>query len=53
MLEANVFTPCGLPEIAALCGVDFSEEIIIALENKLRIHELYRGTIPNRTLAVL
>ncbi len=53
MLEANVFTPGGLPEIAALHGVDFSEDIIIALENKVRIQELYRGAIPNRTLAVL
>ncbi len=53
VLEANVFTPGGLPEIAALHGVDFSEDIMIALENKVRIQELYRGAIPNRTLAVL
>lgn len=53
VLEANVFTPGGLPEIAAIHGVDFSEDIIIALENKLRIQELYRGKVQNRTLAIL
>ncbi|PDT81427.1 glutathione synthase [Sinorhizobium sp. BJ1] len=53
VLEANVFTPGGLPEIAAIHGVDFSEDIIGALEEKVRIQQLYRGAISNRTLATL
>lgn len=53
VLEVNVFTPGGFAEIAAIMGVDFSEAIIMALENKLRIQELYGGRVPNRTLATL
>ncbi|MCZ4089167.1 glutathione synthase [Sinorhizobium psoraleae] len=53
ILEINVFSPGTLPEIAGLCGVDFSEDIIIALENKLSVRQLYAGTLSNRTLATL
>ncbi|WEX75416.1 glutathione synthase [Sinorhizobium numidicum] len=53
VLEANVFTPGGFPEVAAIHGVDFSEDVIISLENKWRIQQLYGGTVPNRTLATL
>ncbi|OAP39954.1 glutathione synthetase [Sinorhizobium glycinis] len=53
ILEANVFTPGGFPEIAAIHGVDFSEDVIAALEDKVRLQELYQGALPNRTLATL
>ncbi|MCA1491399.1 glutathione synthase [Ensifer sp. NBAIM29] len=53
VLEVNVFTPGGFPEIAAIVGVDFSEDVIAALEHKLHIQELYGGRVPNRTLATL
>ncbi|ASY72646.1 glutathione synthetase [Sinorhizobium fredii USDA 205] len=53
VLEANVFTPGGLPEIEAAHGVDFGEDIITALEEKVRLQQLYQGALPNRTLATL
>ncbi|MNL83950.1 glutathione synthetase [compost metagenome] len=53
MLEINVFTPGGLPHIQALHKIDFAEEIMIALENKLAIREAYGGALSNRALATL
>jgi glutathione synthase len=53
VLEVNVFTPGGFPEIASLHGVDFSEDVVIALEDKLRIRQLYVGAVSNRALATL
>lgn len=53
VLEANVFTPGGLPEIEAIHGIDFGEDIIAALEEKVRLQQLYQGALPNRTLATL
>ncbi|MDO9415937.1 glutathione synthetase [Pararhizobium sp.] len=53
ILEINVFTPGGLPDIAALYGVDFSETIVIALEKKVAIRNSYGTAISNRALAML
>jgi glutathione synthase len=53
ILEINVFTPGGLPDIASMHKIDFSEEIVAALENKLVIRKTYAGSISNRALATL
>ncbi|WP_341486531.1 glutathione synthase [Pararhizobium sp. A13] len=53
ILEINVFTPGGLPDIVGMHKIDFSEEIIEALENKLVIRKTYAGSISNRALATL
>lgn len=53
ILEINVFTPGGLPDIAGMHKIDFCEEIIEALENKLVIRKAYAGSISNRALATL
>jgi glutathione synthase len=53
ILEINVFTPGGLPEIAAMHKVDFSEDIIEALEKKAAIRKAYGGAMSNRALATL
>ncbi|MCW0000189.1 glutathione synthetase [Pararhizobium sp. YC-54] len=53
ILEINVFTPGGLPDIAGMHKIDFSEEIIEALENKIAIRKVYAGSLPNRALATL
>ena len=53
ILEINVFTPGGLPEIAAMQKVDFSEDIIEALEKKTAIRKAYGGAMSNRALATL
>jgi glutathione synthase len=53
ILEINVFTPGGLPDIGRMHKIDFSEEIIEALENKLVIRNAYAGSISNRALATL
>lgn len=53
ILEINVFTPGGLPDIAGMHKVDFSEEIIEALERKVAIRKAYGDTISNRALATL
>lgn len=52
-LEINAFTPGGLPSIQALHKIDFAEEIVIALENKLAIREAYGRALSNRALATL
>jgi glutathione synthase len=53
ILEINVFTPGGLPDVAGMHKIDFSEEIVAALENKLAIRKTYAGSISNRALATL
>jgi glutathione synthase len=53
ILEINVFTPGGLPNMFDLYGVDFSAEIIADLEKKVAIRENYGATMTNRMLATL
>ncbi|MGZ9724293.1 glutathione synthase [Rhizobium miluonense] len=53
ILEINVFTPGGLPEIAELHGVDLALDVIIALEQKVEMRKNYAGRISNRVLATL
>jgi glutathione synthase len=53
ILEINVFTPGGLPDIAQLHGVDLSPDIITALEQKVKMRENYAGRLTNRALATL
>ena len=53
ILEINVFTPGGLPDIAGMHKIDFCEEIIEALENKIAIRKVYAGSVSNRALATL
>lgn len=53
ILEINVFTPGGLPDIAELTGVNFSQYVIEALEKKVALQEAYEGTLSNRALATL
>jgi len=53
ILEINVFTPGGLPDIAELHGVDLSADVIIALEQKVEIRKNYAGRISNRALATM
>ncbi|CAN7699836.1 glutathione synthase [Rhizobium rhizogenes] len=53
ILEINVFTPGGLPDIAKLHGVDLTPDVIIALEQKVEMRKNYAGRISNRTLATL
>ncbi len=43
VLEINVFTPGGLPDIVGMHKIDFCEEIIEGLENKLVIRKTYGG----------
>ena len=53
LLEINVFTPGGLGRLAAMYGVDFSETVILSLEEKLRIRSSYGSTLANARLATL
>jgi glutathione synthase len=53
ILEINVFTPGGLPDIAVLTGVDLSLEVVIGLEQKVAIQKNYNGAISNQLLATL
>ncbi|MEI2297255.1 glutathione synthetase [Ensifer sp. MJa1] len=53
LVEVNVFTPGALPEIAELTSVDFSEDIVIALEQKHEIRRTNGGALTNRELATL
>jgi glutathione synthase len=53
ILEINVFTPGGLPDIAALYDVDFSVDVIAALETKVAIRKANGTSIANRALATL
>ena len=53
ILEINVFTPGGLWSMSQMYKTDFTESVIIALENKLAIRAAYPTSIPNRQLATL
>jgi len=53
ILEINVFTPGGLPDIAALYDVDFTVAVIEALETKVAIRKANGSSISNRALATL
>ncbi|MDM9625480.1 glutathione synthetase [Rhizobium sp. S152] len=53
ILEINVFTPGGLPDVEQLYGVDFSPDVIAALEHKVAIRNNYGSSVPNRVLATL
>lgn len=53
ILEINVFTPGGLSAMLDLYDVDFAENIISALEDKVAQRDAYAGVIANRTLATL
>lgn len=53
ILEINVFTPGGLPNIATLTGVDLSIDVIIGLEQKIEIQKNYAGKMSNKLLATL
>lgn len=53
ILEINVFTPGGLPDIAELHGVDLAPDVIAALEEKIKMKRNYAGKLSNRILATL
>ncbi|MBW9115652.1 glutathione synthase [Rhizobium cauense] len=53
ILEINVFTPGGLPDIAELHGVDLAPDVIAALEEKIKMKSNYAGKLSNRILATL
>jgi glutathione synthase len=53
LMEINVFSPGGLSSIASLTGINFSEEIIKALERKVEYAKLYYKNINNKILATL
>jgi glutathione synthase len=53
ILEINVFTPGGLPDIAELHGVDLSVDVIVSLEQKVEMRKNYGGQLGNRVLAAL
>jgi glutathione synthase len=53
LLEINVFTPGGLNNLSQMYGVDFSQAVIAALEEKVAIRAGYGTAIGNRELATL
>ncbi|WP_065373063.1 glutathione synthetase [Ensifer adhaerens] len=53
LLEINVFTPGGLQTIRELHDIDFCDEILDSLENKVDIKKTYRGSLSNRILSTL
>jgi glutathione synthase len=53
ILEINVFTPGGLWSMSEMYKTDFTESVIIALENKLAIRAAYPKSVSNRQLATL
>lgn len=53
VLEINVFTPGGLFNLSQMYSVDFTENVIISLENKIAIRASYSNSISNRELATL
>ena len=53
ILEINVFTPGGLWSMSQMYKADFTESVIIALENKLAIRAAYPKSVSNRQLATL
>lgn len=53
LMEINVFSPGGLHSIATLTDVNFSNEIIKAIERKVDYAKLYSKSISNTILATL
>lgn len=54
ILEINVFTPGGLPNMKSLYGIDFSVSIIESLERKVAMRASYRDIhLKNAVLATL
>lgn len=53
ILEINTFTPGGLNNVSELQGVNFSDVVIAALEEKMTIREGYGGQLSNRELAAI
>ena len=53
LMEVNVFSPGGVNLAGKLEGVDFSSEVIAALERKAAWQESYRGGFSNVELATL
>ena len=53
MMEVNVDTPGGVNLTEDLTGVNFSGAIIDDMEAKVRLHQQYRGRLPNASLAVM
>jgi len=53
ILEINVFTPGGLNGLSEMYGVDFSESVIAALEQKVAMRAAYPNGISNRQLTTL
>lgn len=53
ILEVNVFSPGGLSNIKDLTGVDFSETIIEAVEQKVTMQKAASKPICNRILAAI
>ncbi|KQV81864.1 glutathione synthetase [Rhizobium sp. Root1220] len=53
ILEINVFTPGGLPNMLELYGVDFSADVIGDLERKVAIRKNYGNRMANNVLATL
>jgi len=51
LLEINVFTPGGLQTIRELYDIDFCEDILLSLENKIATRNTYRGVLNNRILS--
>ncbi len=53
ILEINVFTPGGLPNMHELYGIDFSSDVIADLERKVAIRNDYPKQLGNRAIATL
>ena len=50
MLEISLH-PAGFRPFVELCDVDFCEDILDSLENKVQIRETDRGALSNRILS--
>jgi len=53
LLEINVFTPGGLGRLATMYDTDFSDSVIVALEEKLAARTAYGPRLSNAVLATL
>ena len=52
-MEINVQSPGGLQSAGRFAGVNFSAEIITAIERKLKLREQFPDKYENRELATL
>ena len=53
LLEVNVFSPGGLGSIKKVTGVDFTDDVVDALERKVTARASYKQTFSNTTLATM